>query len=281
VERSPVDLFLRHLCRRLYRSSAGRDLLRDAGRSMGAEEGACDHPHPDGRLDAEYRFDPQLRDDRFDGDDFIVDRPIGARVFDGRRVCRSDDLHRRIDAGQKAGNDVQRVGSGDPGGIYCRRLLCHSADADPGIRYHDPMGMANSLFGGGSPGADRILPAGSLEETPAFEAMEEERNQDQYLSFKEILAYYWRTLLIGMIVVFFYNVVNYTVLSYMPSHLSAVFGYGETKGLLLIVVVMGIMVPIVLLMGYIGDRIGSKRVVQGGLIGLVLLSIPAFLLIGN
>src|SRR5690606_5950987 len=27
-----------------------------------------------------------------------------------------------------------------------------------------------------------------LEETPAFEAMEEERNQDQYLSFKEILA---------------------------------------------------------------------------------------------
>jgi MHS family proline/betaine transporter-like MFS transporter len=120
-----------------------------------------------------------------------------------------------------------------------------------------------------------------LEETPAFEAMEEERNQDQYLSFKEILAYYWRTLLIGMIVVFFYNVVNYTVLSYMPSHLSAVLGYGETKGLLLIVVVMGIMVPIVLLMGYIGDRIGSKRVVQGGLIGLVLLSIPAFLLIGN
>src|SRR5690606_36769470 len=123
--------------------------------------------------------------------------------------------------------------------------------------------------------------AGSVEETPAFEAMEEERNQEQYLSFKEILACYWRTLLIGMIVVFVYNVVNYTVLSYMPSHLSAVLGYGETKGLLLIVVMMGIMVRIVLLMGNISDRIESKRVCQGGLIGVVLPSIPDFLLVEN
>jgi len=67
----------------------------------------------------------------------------------------------------------------------------------------------------------------------------------------------------------------------MPSHLSAVLGYGETRGLLLIVVVMAIMIPIVLLMGYFSDRVGSKRVVQGGLAGLVLLSIPSFLLIGS
>ncbi len=52
-----------------------------------------------------------------------------------------------------------------------------------------------------------------------------------------------------MVVVFFYNVVNYMVLSYMPSHLSAVLGYGETKGLLLIVIVMVIMIPIVIMMG--------------------------------
>lgn len=120
-----------------------------------------------------------------------------------------------------------------------------------------------------------------LEETPAFEAMEEARDRESYLSVRDILASYWRTLLIGMVMVFFYNVVNYTVLSYMPSHLSAVLGYGETRGLLLIVVVMAIMIPIVLLMGYFSDRVGSKRVVQGGLAGLVLLSIPSFLLIGS
>jgi MHS family proline/betaine transporter-like MFS transporter len=84
-----------------------------------------------------------------------------------------------------------------------------------------------------------------------------------------------------MFVVFFYLVVNYMVLSYMPSHLSTVLGYGETKGLLLILIVMLIMVPIVLLMGYFGDRIGAKRVIQIGLIGLALLSVPSFLLIGS
>ncbi|PTX64371.1 MHS family proline/betaine transporter-like MFS transporter [Melghirimyces profundicolus] len=120
-----------------------------------------------------------------------------------------------------------------------------------------------------------------LEETPAFEAMEEARNDRQHLSMKDIFISHWRTLLIGMIVVFFYNVVNYMVLSYMPSHLSAVLGYGETKGLLLVVIIMLIMVPIVIMMGYFGDRIGAKRIVQGGLIGLIFLSIPSFLLIAS
>ncbi len=121
-----------------------------------------------------------------------------------------------------------------------------------------------------------------LEETPAFEALEEAREEESdYVSMKEIVVSYWKTLLIGMIVVFFYNVVNYMVLSYMPSHLSAVLGYGETKGLLLIVIVMVIMIPIVILMGYFGDRVGAKRIVQAGLIGLIFLSAPAFWLIGS
>ncbi|PRX42634.1 sugar transport protein [Planifilum fimeticola] len=42
-----------------------------------------------------------------------------------------------------------------------------------------------------------------LEETPAFEAMEEARERESYLSIRDILASYWRTLLIGIVVVFF------------------------------------------------------------------------------
>ena len=53
------------------------------------------------------------------------------------------------------------------------------------------------------------------EETPAFEAMEEARDRESPLSIRDILAFCWRTRLIGMVVVF-YNVVNYTVLSCMP-----------------------------------------------------------------
>jgi MHS family proline/betaine transporter-like MFS transporter len=122
-----------------------------------------------------------------------------------------------------------------------------------------------------------------LEETPAFEAMEQAKanEKQQPVSIKNIFVYHWKSLLIGLILVFFYNVVDYMVLSYMPSHLTAVLGYGETKGLLLILIVMVIMIPIVLTMGYFSDRIGNKRIIQGGLIGLIVLSIPSFLLIGS
>ncbi|THE13437.1 MFS transporter [Bacillus timonensis] len=121
----------------------------------------------------------------------------------------------------------------------------------------------------------------NLEETPAFEAMEEKRSDDENITVKDILQYHWRAILIGMFVVFFYIVVNYAVLSYMPSHLTAVLGYGEAEGLLLIVIVMVIMIPIVLLMGYLSDRIGAKKIIQFGLVGLILLSIPSFNLIGS
>jgi len=121
----------------------------------------------------------------------------------------------------------------------------------------------------------------NLKESPAYETMDEEIDKDKRVSMKDILIHHRKPLWTGLILVFFYNVVDYTVLTYMPSHLNAVLGYGDTKSLLFILVVMVIMIPIIILMGYFGDRLGSKRIVQGGLIGLVLLSVPAFLLIGS
>jgi MHS family proline/betaine transporter-like MFS transporter len=122
-----------------------------------------------------------------------------------------------------------------------------------------------------------------MEETPAFKAVKQtrEKKQKRPVSAHFLLVYHWRALLIGMLLVFFYNVVDYTVLTYMPAHLSAVLGYDETSGLLLLLIVMIIMIPIVLTMGYISDRIGLKRVVQIGLAGLILLTLPAFGLIGS
>ncbi|PZE19905.1 MFS transporter [Paenibacillus xerothermodurans] len=120
-----------------------------------------------------------------------------------------------------------------------------------------------------------------LEETPAFEALEKANKKNEPGSIKDIFVYHWRSLLIAFIIVFFYNVVDYMILSYMPSHLTAVLGYGQTRGLLLILVVMLIMIPIVLTVGYVSDRIGNLRIIRGGLLGLIFLSIPAFLFIGS
>ena len=124
-----------------------------------------------------------------------------------------------------------------------------------------------------------------LEESPAFAAMEEKKEEDTakkpHVSMKELFLYHRRSLLMCLVLVFFYNVIDYTVLTYMPSHLTAVLGYGETKGLLFIVIVMFIMIPIVMTIGYLIDRIGNKRIIQGCLLGVIFLSIPSFLLIGS
>src|SRR5699024_11029622 len=47
------------------------------------------------------------------------------------------------------------------------------------------------------------------------------------------------------------------------------------------VIVMTIMIPMVLIIGFLSDRIGVKKIIQGGLIGLILLTIPSFSLIGS
>ncbi|WP_085990976.1 MFS transporter [Oceanobacillus senegalensis] len=123
----------------------------------------------------------------------------------------------------------------------------------------------------------------NLEETPAFESKDTEEEDDNKptASLKNIFVYHRRSLLIGLGLVSFYNTVYYVILTYMPSHLNAVLGYGDTKGLLLILVVMVIMIPFVLMAGYFSDRIGNKRVIMFGLIGMIILSVPSFLLIGS
>ncbi|MDN4524647.1 MFS transporter [Fictibacillus fluitans] len=121
-----------------------------------------------------------------------------------------------------------------------------------------------------------------LEETPAFKAMEEEKEESKSKSsLKEIFVNHWKSLLICVGVVLFYNTIVYMVLTYMPSYLTEQLGYGETKGLLLILIVMVIMIPFVIGMGYLGDRIGRNKILISALILTIVLSIPAFMLAGN
>lgn len=118
-----------------------------------------------------------------------------------------------------------------------------------------------------------------LEESPAFEAMKSQKSEEnKKVSTKDLLTKHWKVLIIALLVIFFYNIVNYTVLTYMPSHLNSVLDFGESKGLLVILIVMVLMVPLVLVMGSLGDRFGNKKVILSGLITLILLSYPAFAL---
>lgn len=121
-----------------------------------------------------------------------------------------------------------------------------------------------------------------LEETPAFKAMEEVKEEERHqVSFKEILTNHWKPLLICIGIVLFYNTALYMVLTYMPSYLTQELGYGETKGLAYSLLVMVLIIPIIMAAGYWSDRIGRNRIVKGALIGTILLSIPAFIMMGT
>ncbi|WP_436374790.1 MFS transporter [Cytobacillus sp. BC1816] len=119
-----------------------------------------------------------------------------------------------------------------------------------------------------------------LDETPAFEAMNQTiEERKEHSSLREIFAEHWKALLICTAIVIFYNVMSYTVLTYMPSYMSEELGYSEQKGLLLLVLVMIAMVPMVLAMGHLSDRFGRNRILKAGLLGAIILSIPAFMLV--
>ena len=121
-----------------------------------------------------------------------------------------------------------------------------------------------------------------LEETPAFESLEKNpANRLSRVPLGELLRVHWRPMSIGLGLVLFYNVIDYMVLSYMPSYLSSVLGYGETKGLLLILVVILIMIPLVFLVGAASDQWGRNPILRSALVSLLVWTVPAFLLVQN
>lgn len=69
------------------------------------------------------------------------------------------------------------------------------------------------------------------------------------------------------------------LLTYMPTYLSENLRFDPTVGLVIVLVVMVIMMGLTVLVGYLSDRIGRRRIIFGGSLGFLVLAIPAFLII--
>ena len=121
------------------------------------------------------------------------------------------------------------------------------------------------------------------EETPAIQAYNEqvdEREADRP-SLSDMFRLHWPQLLKCMGLVLVFNVTDYMLLTYMPNYLTVTMGYAESKGLLLIILVMLVMMPLNVVGGLFSDRLGRRPMIIGACVALMVLAVPSMLLIGS
>ncbi|MBO0880871.1 MAG: MFS transporter [Mycobacterium sp.] len=122
-----------------------------------------------------------------------------------------------------------------------------------------------------------------LDDPPIFLELAEEGKKEDRASteFKNLLRHYWGPILrLGGLVVAL-NVVNYTLLSYMPTYLESTIGLSAAQSLTVPLIGMLAMMVFLPFAGYISDRVGRKPVWVFSLAGLVLAGLPMFLLVGT
>ena len=117
-----------------------------------------------------------------------------------------------------------------------------------------------------------------LEDTPVFRELEESGAAEQGAAsqFRDLVTEYRAPILrlIGLVVAL--NVVNYTLLSYMPTYLQQSIGLSETHSLIVPIIGMLSMMVFLPFSGHISDRIGRKPMWWISLVGLLVAAVPMF-----
>jgi MHS family proline/betaine transporter-like MFS transporter len=121
-----------------------------------------------------------------------------------------------------------------------------------------------------------------LEDTPCFRELEQAGATEHETStqFRDLFSY-WRPLLQLMGLVVALNVANYTLLSYMPTYLETEIGLSSSASLTLIIIGQLIMMALLPFSGGLSDRVGRKPLWWASLIGLFVLAIPMYMLMGQ
>lgn len=122
-----------------------------------------------------------------------------------------------------------------------------------------------------------------MEDTPVFQELDDKHEVEASVGseFRDLFSEYWPQILKLFGLVIALNVVNYTLLSYMPTYLQGSIGLNETE--VLVVPVIGMLVMMLLLpaVGALSDRVGRKPMWAASLIGLMVLAVPMYKLMAT
>jgi MHS family proline/betaine transporter-like MFS transporter len=122
-----------------------------------------------------------------------------------------------------------------------------------------------------------------MEDTPCFREIEAtgKKEEEATTAFKDLLTGYWKPLLLLSGLVVALNVVNYTLLSYMPTYLENSIGLSTDWALVVPIIGMLAMMVFLPFAGRLSDRIGRKPLWWGSLIGLFVMVVPMYLLMST
>lgn len=116
-----------------------------------------------------------------------------------------------------------------------------------------------------------------IQDTPVFREMESQADHTSgHIGITQIIRFYWRPLVVMGGLVTALNVVNYTLLSYMPTYLERRLGLSTQEALLVPIIGMLFMMIFLPIAGAASDRFGRKPLWWASLTGLFFLAIPLY-----
>lgn len=119
-----------------------------------------------------------------------------------------------------------------------------------------------------------------LEDTPAFKEL---AAQDDVVKapVKQMFRDHWPRLLQAVGAVLLNAVGFYVILSYMPTYLSEEIGVGATEAYIATTVALLTYIGFIFLTGMLSDRYGRKKVLISASLSFIVLTVPAFMLLGT